>query len=904
MKKQSKKYYWLLLLLATLGIGYWAFRTWLQQGQEVWRYIPDEAVLVVESGFSAEALANKVPQKTQQVHQIPFVHDATQQLKLLQKLCSPKAFTQFLADKTISYSLHRENKKNLRFVFYVPYSPLQDKNLIDELAKLNVKKYRIILHQYEGFDINEIYDINTNEALFAYFKHKNYLIGCQSTILLEDVVRKINQPVSNLFKENPFLHAQNGIAHIYFRSKALREVKDLLPAQISANLIFLFGHVIPTNPDFVFTADKSKYINASVLTQSQSNIPLLAAFNGQTASKIHCSDLIPQNTASLIRLSFNKTDVLEEKISKYLDKHEELIIEDRDSVNRLFEFRLQDVFTVLGDEATFCELETNQDEPANKLLFLHTKDVQKAINVFDDLTNKANQGIYPKPLPEQYKGYAIKRLNIEQFPSLLFGSIFQGFYQGFYTVRGNYVIYANDLQALKTYIDHLSENFTWRNSTPHQAFLNALRTEAQVIAIATPSNLWSNLYYSLPKRWQDNLVNHEERIKNIQFIGLENVLKNNLVSTQLILDKTGKYVKPALLNRFFVQNTYHYHTPIHYMPLILENLKSSTERILLRDDNNKCFTLGRDTSIMGNIKIKGDVNNQFQNLPLISNNKQLLYNFSGNELYFIERTDHDTLRIFSIKTPCKLGISAVGAGTNTLYLSDNLGQIFKYDVERNQFLKIPLRSKLKRVLGIQTVKIKGQPFVAILEDEGILYLINDKGYAHQPFPISIGTKVESNFVAEEENGKVVFGIISTQGELIKVGEDGNITLKQQLTRSDKAAVFEIYSDKRTKNWLIASKSLTEISIFDKQGKTLLTIQGNNTLQTNIQYFDLDAQASIITLFDGLSNTLYNTVSKEMLGGNFLKATAPAALSYSNAYNKIFVYNPNIKNIEIWTVKVK
>jgi hypothetical protein len=66
---------------------------------------------------------------------------------------------------------------------------------------------------------------------------------------------------------------------------------------------------------------------------------------------------------------------------------------------------------------------------------------------------------------------------------------------------------------------------------------------------------------------------------------------------------------------------------------------------------------------------------------------------------------------------------------------------------------------------------------------------------------------------------------------------------------------------------------------------------------------LGSDVKIITVYDGFTNTIFDTRGNQ-LGNKSLPATALPATTYSEAYNKLFVYNPNKTRLEIWTIKIK
>ena len=92
-------------------------------------------------------------------------------------------------------------------------------------------------------------------------------------------------------------------------------------------------------------------------------------------------------------------------------------------------------------------------------------------------------------------------------------------------------------------------------------------------------------------------------------------------------------------------------------------------------------------------------------------------------------------------------------------------------------------------------------------------------------------------------------------------------------------------------------------VFDKRGSSLVEIGNTNFLKSQIRYFDLGNDLRILAVFDGKNNSFFD-LKGNSIGDKPLSASALPAISFSETYNKLFIYNPNFTKFEVWTVKVK
>jgi hypothetical protein len=161
-------------------------------------------------------------------------------------------------------------------------------------------------------------------------------------------------------------------------------------------------------------------------------------------------------------------------------------------------------------------------------------------------------------------------------------------------------------------------------------------------------------------------------------------------------------------------------------------------------------------------------------------------------------------------------------------------------------------------------------------------------------------------IVEEDGSKnSVITLLSEIGEIKKVDMLGNniTNANIQLERPDKGAVFELLFDQNRKDWLVVRRTSTSMVIFNKQGTSVIKIESTNFMKSQLKYFDLGNDLRVISIFDGKNNTFFDLKGKT-IGDKPLQASALPALSYAEAYNKLFIYNPNKTKFEVWTVKLK
>lgn len=901
------KYLWYINAFLTLVAIYMAYRIWFAPKRDAWNYIPDNAFLVVESSQIQRSLFNKQGFDSTQLADIPFFYDALQPLKkIVQSVDENEVAEKFLRRKRITYSLHRETKKNLEYIIYIPMGTFGAAEFLNQLTTPDPSKRKVYGRTYKGTRIDELYTAN-NLLMFNFLIHDDFLICSGSKVLLEEVVNRIKS--GGATEGFPFKESRRGIAHIYFKSRNLQDVADILPSQLSPNLIEFFGNIAPRNPDIVFEKPKiPNTVSAYIYSKGTNTIPFLGIFSQQMPQPFTCTDLIPENTAITFRISFKNKNKLAQDFNNYFRGNEQALLAERDSLNRFLTINIPSLYSILKNEVVLCEMETSSDEPSKKILLIKTEDPADALNMFDDLADNAEKlSSYFKPQPFSYLNNYVRKIQISQLPALLFGSIFRGFADCYYTQIGDYMILASDDDAMREYLNNLNFGQTWAKSNIYTDFVKKLRPQAQVTAIISPQRIWNNLYYSLPQKWRSSTIKHEQRAKAIRFVAVENFVINNTFGTKLLIEKIPQTQKEVLVNRFFLQDSLSTNAAFVGKPFIIKNAYNTSEEILLQRADHQAVLLSNAAKEVNTIPLSQPLTSAYLLPTDYFQNGTLHYlATTADKLLFFTRENQTGLVANYADIDFSGSIRAVAASETKIYVADDGGNVYVINEETQNISKVKIPMLLTDIMRIQPVKYKNNTYLAILQKDGTLNVIYEQGPFLKGFPKVPLTARPVEMVIEEGQGKnSIITLISETGEIKKVDMNGNSLDRAniQLERPDKATIFEVIFDQNHKDWLIARRTPTSLIILNKQGNAVLEIGSTNFMKSQLRYFDLGNDLRFVGIFDGKNNTLFDLKGR-MLGDKPLAATALPAVSYSEAYNKLFIYNTNKTRFEVWTVKLK
>ena len=492
-------------------------------------------------------------------------------------------------------------------------------------------------------------------------------------------------------------------------------------------------------------------------------------------------------------------------------------------------------------------------------------------------------------------------------PALLFGSVFRGFADCYYTQIGDYMVLASDDDAMREYLNNLNLGQTLARSSVYTDFIKKLHPQAQVTAIISPQRVWNNFYFSLPQKWRNSVVKHESRAKSMRFIAVENFVMNNKFGTKLLIEKIPHTQKEILVNRFFLQDSLSMSTAFRGKPFIIKNAFSASEEIMLQQGDNQVALLSSSAKEINKVPLGQAITSSYLLPTDYFQNGTLHYlATTANQLLFFTRNNQTGLVANYADIDFKGAIKAVTSSETKIYVSDEGGNIYIIDEETQRISRLNTPVRLSDIVQIQPVKYKNNTYLAVLQQDGTLTVFYEQGPILSGFPkVPLSSRPLEMIVEEGPGRQSLITLVSVTGEIIKVDMTGNSLSGSgiQLERPNKGTVFEVVFDQNQKDWLIARRTPTSLMISNKQGNPVLEIGSTNFMHSQLRYFDLGNDLRFIAIFDGKNNTLFN-LKGQMLGDKPLPASALPALSYSEAYNKLFIYNTNQTRFEVWTVKLK
>jgi len=391
------------------------------------------------------------------------------------------------------------------------------------------------------------------------------------------------------------------------------------------------------------------------------------------------------------------------------------------------------------------------------LVFIKIKD----IDIFNEnLKILKKKNIASTKIIGSFDNFKIYRLKLSSFLKLLMEVFSASYYEPYYVIVNNYIVFSNDDRSLKFCIKSLKSLPLFSNQK--------LKSIYNEISNGNMLFYWNqskrkikffkndNLFFRLINRYQYGFL-------NIKFS--DNGIKSKVILTG-IYDKNVKLVDgwPIKLDSI-----------VWSKPIVFNIDNKNFKEIFLCTEKGKLFAINYFGEFLPNWPISVDKKIFFS--PFIikdyKNNTSLIgITSSDGEISFFDKNGFKIP--FVIKVDANITSTPIiedldNNGEMDIIFSDDNGIIYAYNLEGKQLLGFPVQLPEKGIFNIQVFDInndnKFEIFASLKDKPGNIYLIN-----------SFGTINEMKFSTYEENFNMpIIGKFLSKGlNFIQLTKNGNI----------------------------------------------------------------------------------------------------------------------------------
>lgn len=350
--------------------------------------------------------------------------------------------------------------------------------------------------------------------------------------------------------------------------------------------------------------DKSIMLNGFSIV-NDSIFTFLNVFQNQTASNLGVTSVLPENIGALSYFSFSDFPSYKKSFSKYLDQQQTLYKHQKNilNINKKHSFTVEsDFYGWIGDEmATFTLSGDEGVYKKNTALILKVNDEEALLDGLKAI--HSSTGVNSETV---YQNFKINDLGLTNFFQLTLGDFFKSVTSSKYLILEDYIIFANDVSALKHIVNFYLRGKTLVKNISFNSFYKQFATNSNVFFYINPNQSTNWIANTLKSKSYEEYKTKKDSVNKLQAFGLQINSHTDLLYTNAFFNYAEQ---EAMQNVSLIEVKLD--TSYTQEPWLVKNHYTNDKEILLQDDANNLYLINNVGKIIWKKpleeKIIGDV---------------------------------------------------------------------------------------------------------------------------------------------------------------------------------------------------------------------------------------------------------------------------------------------------------
>lgn len=799
-----------------------------------------------------------------------------------------------LTESNMLISANVIGNKDLDLTFF---ADLKGNSIINRLRKYleNVKKNFSLVENTRIYKDVSIYELTNDHITYSYVIYDSYFIGSFTPFLVEDAIRTVIDKQALSFKEvNGELFSisklTNDDGNIYVNGA---KFQDVLQVFLSTNVY----HKAYKSAfyDLNVSSDQVLMNGFSYVTSGKEYF--LTPSNNQTPKPIKVKRYIPNNTSFLYHLGIDNT---QEWLRNSFGQNE--IVQLDSSANILYD--RTKITRWLGDEIALVELESNKIE---KLMFLDVVDMNEGLNQLNTLAEQAVEAIGDTLYYEYFADHLIKELRINNFPEKVFGSMFSGFEDCYYTTMDNYFVLSNSVEGIKILINENEKENTWGKSVDKSRFLQSTMEEANISIFFDVNKVWGRLLNLLNDTWRGVFEKNDFAFRKFQMGAIQFSNIDNKYYSSIVLKKTGEANTLIKRGTFDVEKTTYLESIAVTKPFIVRNHMKGGFETMIQDSLTKLYLISNEGEILWTDSIGETIVDNVVQIDYYKNKKLQYFFATTTQLHLIDRNGE-----YVEGFPYQLGFEAeyssvldydnskryrflIGNKRGDLYIFDK--NLTNLEGWRPKVLTGPLSVRAEHI------RVRGKDMIVASESEGKINVLNRLGIPYPGFPLEFDFSLKSEVFADigSNFGNSTLNLISPDGELISVNLEGEVLKRKQFFKPSKETQFKLTTSTDGKSLVIYRYDRSRLSVLDSEDNVIFEKDYLDANITDVQFYNFGVGREVYAVTDSKQQFtyIYNHLG-ELINYTPINSGFKIGLIDYSSRNKKFIYSVFENNLTVYS----
>ncbi|MBK8848411.1 MAG: hypothetical protein IPO27_18465 [Bacteroidetes bacterium] len=598
--------------------------------EAVFRSVPGDALCVIQLKPN-EANANRIL-KNFLFTKFKNVPGMTEVNALLQKIANGESSSSSIGIITrndLYISIHQQVQGKLDFMYYLPQLDITEDQVRNTTEAIWGKVDKVEKRNFNGTDVLQLY---IGKSILNFASFNNVMAVSFNPLLIEDAIRQSNNGSNK----------DDNTWRTYYNDKNIYTNGDIQVYVQHANCHIIWQQLFKNAiPDVSFgnfasyMAEVDEYHLTLAGNTAYDASSFLSIFQGQKETNNGAFNALPANAAWCKSYAFTDKNLLQTAVSnvyrqngayqKALQTVTAATPKGAQSIDALLN-------EMIDNEISLIALEAQHNGNGNGLVAVIANENARS-RIFR-LIQYAK-----KNAPVQLESEKYKESNLVKLPEcnalqVLFGNDFAGITQNYVANVGEFLVVANQLSDLKTYIETVKANRLIKQENEFELISSKVNANCNYLIYVNTDMALNNLEPTLNETWKSNYQAYQMQLETSGMFFYTAQAKETYCASEATVI-SSRAIKDILYTRFTsdmpeVNSSYISYVKTDNDSIHLIALQDTLDNILLV--NNKGAIEHR---IHFNDKIKGDIYcldlNQTGNYHLLFNTDTLLYviNLSG-----------------------------------------------------------------------------------------------------------------------------------------------------------------------------------------------------------------------------------------------------------------------------------
>ncbi len=687
-----------VLAVVLAGLSYWYYYEKNSKPGEAINAIPHDAAILLEIRDFQKAWENYKNNATyrQDLEKHKTFRIFRDNVEFIDSILKVNADAASIFSKRKMYiSIHTLPDKSMEYLYCLGLEKVNMKEKLDEIIKTVCSENAIYKNFEYGNTIVTSVKKTEKDSAFYYTQHQGVFIASYSLMLAKSAIDQLNKGGS-LMKDLYFVKAvessgKNVEVNIYVNYTRFPSYLQLFLKSENSESMKMISKLAEWSELDMNQRPEGLMLNGFTYPNDTA-AHYLNMFTVQKPQEAIFPSILPANTASFIFFGINDILSFYGDYKSHLKKIGDLERYETEvkNINTTYDVDIElSMFSWMGNEFGMCITEPKTASfSENTFAVFKARRTELASELLSGLVKSlaVKQGEAEK---EVYQDYTITNINLPEVLPRLFGSTFEQMRATYYTIVGDYVIFGNNIPAVKNFINYYIADKTLGKDVYFAAFSENLSSTFNVFAYSSPSRSQNIIDSYASSSVSSRLHESEETMRNFEGVAIQMSSNGSAFYTNVYLKYNAEY-SGTKANVFEAKLD----TTVSARPVFLRNSFSGENEVFVQDDANTIYLINSMGTILWKKQIPEKINGSVYQVDAFKNGKLQIMFGTTNFIYLVDRKGEDV-----DKYPLELESPA------TCPLS-----VFDYEGKRDYRLFIACKNKKVYCLDIKGEAVKGWGF--------------------------------------------------------------------------------------------------------------------------------------------------------------------------------------------------